>query len=287
MDYRLKQNAKVVSFPKGFEEESRGLKGCCDCKELVLAHPTETEGWKNDSTGVYVKKSEATDLVLITMEDENGNVVSNEGIVAIFPNDNLAFGFIYNWKEVLNAHGIGCYTIKVNFTIAGITGGYDWGLYELRQYSIYNARGTVRIKSGFNTFWQTLQIDFTNSNFIDCVRFNGFFGKRQPKTEINNLVDKGRKVIKATRENLNEYSLETDPISICISRQLLDFHLLNEDECFITDHNQSNHDYLLLDKSVVVTESSEIEYKEGNRLASIKCTFGDRALLDKNYYRQN
>lgn len=288
MDYRFKQNVQVVSFPKGFEEEDRGLKGCCDCKELVLAHPTESDSWKNDCTGVYGKIAQGEgDSVTFTMEDANGNVVTNEGTTADFPNDPQAVGFIYDWQKVLLRHGIGCYTIKVNYTIAGITGGYTWGVYELKQYSIYNARGTVRIKSKFNTYWQTLQIDFTNSNFVDGVRFNGFFGKRQPKTEINNLIGKSRRVEKATRENLNEYTLESDPLSICITRQLIDFHLLNEDECFISDHNQSNHDYLLLDKPVVVTNTAEIEYKEGNRWANITATFGDRALLDKNYYRQN
>lgn len=287
MDYRFKNNALIVRFPKGFEEENRGLKDCCRCKQLVLAHPTETESWKNDCKGVYVKKNEITDLVTITMEDSTGNVVSNEGEQAVFPNDNLAFGFIYDWQSVLNTHGIGCYTIKINFTIAGITGGFTWGTYDLRQYSIESARDTVRVKSKFNSYWQKLQIDFTNSNFVDSVRFNGLFGKRQPKTQIENLVDIGRKIVKPTRENLNEYTLETDPLSICITRQLIDFHLLNEDECFITDHNRTNHDYLLLDKPVAVIESPEIDYIDGSRLAQITATFGDRNLLDKNYYRQN
>jgi hypothetical protein len=287
MDYRFKRAVRVISFPKGFEEEDRGLKTCCDCKQLVLAHPSDPESWKNDLTGIYVKKSEPGDIVNFTMEDADGNIVSNQGEAAIFPNDTLAVGFIYDWQQVLNTHGNGCYTIKVAFTIAGIVGGYTWGLYDLRQYSISSAKGTVRIRSKFNSFWQKLQIDFTNSNFTDSVRFNGFFGNRQPKTEINNLIGKNRTIEKATRENLNEYKMESDPISICITRQLIDFHLLNEDDCFLTDHNSSNHDYLLLDTPVSVSESSEVDYKKGSRLANVKATFGDRQLFDKNYYRQN
>jgi hypothetical protein len=287
MDYRLKQDVRVVSFPKGFEEEDRGLKGCCNCKELVLADPTATESWKNDCTGVYAKKSEEGDLITITMEDKDGNVVANKGTVASFPNDTDAVGFIYNWQDILNSFGIGCYTIKVNYTIAGITGGYTWGIYELKQYSIASARGTVRIKSEFNTYYQKLQIDFTNSNFTDSIRFNGFFGDTQPNTEINNLISKGRRIEKATRENLNEYSLGSDPLDICITRQITGFHLLNEDECFITDHNQSNHDYLLLDHPVSLSGTPEYEYIKGSRLAYVTATFGDRTLNDKNYYRQN
>lgn len=286
MDYRFKHTVNVIKFPTGFAEEDRGLKGCCDCKQLVLAHPTETETWKNDLTGAYVKTADPADSVTFTMEDSTGAVITNFGTTAVFPNDTLAKGFIYDWQQILNSEGVGCFTINVNFTISGIVGGYEFGMYDLKQFSVTTARGTARIRSKFNTYYQKDLVDFTNSNFEDTVRFNGFFGNRQPKTEINNLIGVSRKIEKATRENLNEYTLQTDPVSICISRQLVDFHFLNEDECFISDHNQSNHDYLLLDKPVSFKNSSEIDYKPGSRVASIEAVFGDRALLDKNYYRQ-
>ena len=250
-----------------------------------MAHPTESESWKNDIKGVVIKKNDVADPVTFTMEDSTGSVVSNQGFAGIFPNDNLAVGFMFEWQKVLNTHGAGCYTIKANFTIAGITGGFTIGVFDLRQYSIATAKRTVRIRSKFNTFYQKERLDFTNSNFEDTVRFKGFFGKRQPKTEINNLIGKDRKIEKSTRENLNEYTLETAPLDICITRQLIDFHLLNEDQCFATDHNASNHDYLLLDKPVVIKTTPELKYRNHNRLANIKATFGDRDLQDKNYYR--
>jgi len=285
MDYRVKENYKVITFPKGFEEEDRGVKGCCTCKELVLAHPSDSETFKNDCTGVYLKRSDPGDLVAITMEDANGATITNLGTAAIFPNDSDTVGFIYDWQQILNANGIGCYTIKVNFTIAGVTSGYTHGIYELRQFSTESSKGTVRIKSAFNTFYQKLLVDFTDSNFVDCVRFNGYFGDRQPKTEINNIVSKNRRVEKSTRENVNNYFLKTDPLDICITRQLVDFHFLNEDDCFVSDYNYHNHDYLIQDKSVELIDSSELEYFRGNRLAKLEATFGDRNLLDKNFYK--
>lgn len=286
MDYRFKHTLKVIKFPKGFEEEQRGLKGCCDCKQLVLAHPSETETWKNDVKGVVVKKSDIADVVSFTMEDSNGNVVSNEGKDAVFPNDSLAIGYIYNWRKVLNEHGAGCYKIKVNFTISGTTGGYTEGVFELKQYSVSTAKETVRIRSKFNSKFQRLNIDFTDSNFEDSVRFNGTFGKRQPKTDINNLIGKSRKVEKTTRENLNQYTLESDPLPICITRQLIDLHFLNEDECFMSDHSPTNHDYLLFDKPVSIPETPQLNDIEGSRLSYVVATFGDRTLNDKSYYNK-
>ena len=287
MDYRFKNDYSVIAFPKGFEEEDRGNKGCCTCKQLKLAHPSETETYKNDLTGVYIKRSDPGDLVAITMEDSDGQTISNLGTAAIFPHDPDAVGFIYDWQEILNTEGIGCYTIKVNFTIAGLTGGYTHGIYDLRSFSIDSAKGTVRIRSKFNTFYQKLSVDFTDSNFTDTIRFNGYFGDRQPKTEINNLIGKNRRVEKATRENVNNYFLRSDPLDIVMTRQLIDLHLLNEDDCYITDHNYHNHDYLIQDKHVELTDSSEPEYIKGSRLAKVNATFGDKNLLDKNYYKHN
>lgn len=286
MDYRFKNSVKVVRFPKGFEEESRGLKGCCNCKQLVLAHPSEVDTWKNDLTGVYVKLSDPSDSVTFSMEKADGTVITNLGTVGVFPNDTLAAGFIYEWKQILNTHGAGCYTVKANFTIAGISGGYTVGTYDLKPYSIDTAKRTVRLRAKFNSYYQKLEIDFTNSNFTNTVRFYGFFGEEQPKTEINNLIGKSRVVNKATRENVNEFTLATDPLDICITRQIKTI-LLNEDELFISDHNPDNHDYLLFDKPVSLTEGAEFEYIKKSRLAKVSATFGDKALTDKNYYNQN
>lgn len=286
MDYRYKNNVVVARFPKGFEEEQRGLKGCCTCKQLVLAHASDVETWKNDLTGVYVKLSSNADAVTFSMEDDTGTIIANLGTVGVFPNDTLAAGFIYDWKQILNSSGAGCYTVKANFTIAGINGGFTIGVYDLKQYSIATAKRTVRLRSKFNSYYQKLEIDFTNSNFTGTVRFYGIFGEEQPKTELRNLIGKSRIINKATRENVNEFTLSTDPLDICITRQIKTI-LLNEDELFISDHNPDSHDYLLLDKPVSLSESAEFEYIYKSRLAKVTATFGDKALTDKNYYNQN
>ena len=225
MDYRYKNCVNVITLPSGFEEEDRGLKGCCiPC--LVLASTIESESWKNDVLGVHVKLSQISDSVTFIMEDCDGTILTNFGDIGVYPNDNLARGFIYDWKQVLQTYGAGKYKVRVEYNVSGITGGFIWGIYELKNYSIENAKGTVRIWSEFDSYLQTLNIDFTNSNHKDSIRFNGFFGNREPKTDIVNLITKGRKVEKATRENLNTYTLTSDPVSICVTRRVLDFQVI-------------------------------------------------------------
>jgi len=284
MDYRFKHQVNIIKFPKGFEEENRGLKGCC-AAELVVAETSGTDIYKNDVSGVYVKKNENSDVVTFTLEKCGTGVVTNLGTDAVFPNEPMAVGYVFEWQQILNAYGVGTYEIKVQFTIAGVTGGYTHSKYELKPYQRDTVNHTVKVHTKFNSYFLKDKIDFTGSNFVDSVRFCGIFGKRQPKTEINNLIGTGRNVQKVTRENLNSYELLTDPIDINISRKLLDLHFLCEDEMLISDYNQKNHDYLLFDKKAVLIESPEVEYYTGNRAAKITAILGDKDLLDKSYYR--
>jgi len=285
MDYRIKQNVKIARLPKGFQEDQRGLKNKRACHELALASDSDKENWKNDIKGVFLKKSDPADTVEFILEKCGTGVVSNEGYVPVFPNDPLAVGFVYEWQKVLLAHGVGEYTISVNFTIAGIQDLQCLHLIDLVRYSIFSARGTIRSWAEFDSFYVKQDIDFTDSDFRDSVRCNGYFGDRQPETEVNNLIGNKRRIEKTTRENLNVLTFRTDPVGICITRQLVDLHFLNEDRLLITDHNQSNHDYILLDKEMVVSESANFEYFDGSRLAKLSIALTERDLLDKSYFR--
>ena len=275
-----------MRLPAGLVEDDRGSKcGKCCKDQLVLADESSSDYDKNDFTGVYLKKGASADVIAFTMERCDETIVSNQGIDGVFPNDDLATGYIFSWKEVLSTHGVGKYKIKVDFTISGIVGGFTMGSYELKKFSRENVKDTVRIYSEFNSYYQKDNIDFTDSNFKDTVRFNGFFGNREPETQINNLISKGRKVLKVTRENLNKYTLLTDPINVCMTKQILDKHFVNEDVIRISDYNRFNHDFSIIDKDVVLTDTPEIEYINLDRKAKIIAIFGDRKLEDKSYYR--
>jgi hypothetical protein len=285
MDSRFIHCPLVISFPTGYEEEDKRLKkGCCR-KELKLADVADPINWKNDWSGVPVKAFDPTDIVDFVIEKcGEANPLPNLGEVGVFPNDQNLRGFMYDWRQYLDIYGAGTYTIKVQFTISGTPGGYTWGVFELKPYSIPNAEATVRTFIKYNSFNLRENMDFTNSNFKDSLRFEGFFGDRQPQMQVNNLYTKGRKLQKVTRENLNEFTLYTSPVNINITRVLLDWHLLNEDVLLITDHNRYNHNYNIFDKPVTVPESPTMEYYTGNRWAKMDAKFIEREAIDKTYY---
>ena len=193
---------------------------------------------------------------------------------------------MFDFKQILITNGIGCYTIKANFTIAGITSSFTKGVFTLKEYSVNSARRTVKIDSEFNSMDTPDNVDFTGSDFRDTLRFNGTFGKRQPKTEINQLVSVGYKVEKVKQENLNQYTLQTDPINVCMTRQLVDFHLLHADKILISDHNPRNHSYDYLDFSVMMDEEPKFTYLEGDRRAKLEVLFKDKVLNSTSFYNK-
>jgi hypothetical protein len=283
MNYRKKINYEVIQFPEGFEDEDRGLTECCKAF-LVLADTADAEDYKNDITGVWIKKSELADVVTFTIEKcGDSTSLTNLGTDGVYPQDDLMVGFMYDWRQYLTAHGAGTYKISVSFTISGVTGGYTIGMYKLMPYSIENASTTVRIKTEFNSYYERKRADFSNSNFVDTLRFKGFFGDEQPNTEINNLVDKGKTVIKTTREDLNSYDLTSGLTTYCVATRFK-FHMLNEDGCYITDHNPFNFSYQIFNLPVVLTEAPNYDYKRGSRKAVITAKFGDRKQNDKSFY---
>ena len=285
MDYRFKESVNVIRFPEERIEENRGYKDCCEA-QLKLASSTDTDSYKNDLIGVFVKISDVSDTVnFVISRCDDGLPLPNLGDVLNAPQDALLQGFIFDCRQYLITYGRGKYNVDIEYTISGVTGSVRWGQYDLEEFSISRAAGTVRIRSKFQSKYQKLNADFTDSNFEDTIRFNGFFGEIQPKTEINNLINKGRISEKITRENLNEYTLKTDPISYTLSSQII-LALLNENELYISDHNAGNHNYFLFDVPVQLIETPELEYYRRGRPAKMVVKFGDRRLIDKTYYNK-
>jgi hypothetical protein len=285
-NYRYKHCVNIIRFPEGFTEEDRGVKnGCCQ-NFLVLASLTDDESHKNDTELAYIKKTELSDVVTFTIEKcGTTGALTNLGDVAVFGQDSLATGFMFDWKQYLTTYGTGTYTIKVAFTISGIVGGFDWGVYDLKNYSIANASNTIRVKSKFDSYSMAENIDFSNSNCMTTLRLNGYFGDPQNNTEIKQLITKGQVSQKTKRENLKQYELKTNPLLVMFTRRL-QFQLLNQDECFISDHNKTNHYYDLFDVPVVLDDSAEFTYKPGSRLADVKAVFGIRTKDQKSFYNR-
>ena len=283
MDYRKKEDFQVIKLPKPLINEDRGLIECC-CNYEVFADESSNDTWKNDITGRKIQRFNDTDIVTFKIKKCGvSGYLTNYGTDAIFPNEPLAVGFMFNWKQYLTTYGAGMYTIEVEFTISGVTGGYTIGNFQLLPYNTQLLDGTVRIRSHYSSYSLEEEFDYTGSNFVDTIRFEGMFGLMQPNSEVNNLVDKGRKVVKTSREFVKSYELKSNPLGNCFTELILN-HLLNEDDCFISDHNSMNHSYQYLDFPVSLNQLSNFDYPGSGRKIVINGNFGDRKKITKSLY---
>lgn len=281
---RHKETFPVAIIPAQTEPEERGFRSCC-CEFIALASVTDSVSWKNDFRGCYIKKSSPGDSVTFEVTKCETGIVSNMGYSVTFPQDTLVEAFVFEWRQYLIATGAGKYSITANYTIGGISGSKDFGTYTLRPYSFITAAGTVRIRSVFDSYLLSERIDFTYSNFTDCVRFRGFIGDETPGAVINDHYDQNRTKNKSTREDIIKLQLKSDPLQICLTSRIVKFHLLNQDQMFVSDHNAFNHDKTILDRPVSITEYDQVPIQYSD-MAYVNATFGDKTVLQKSQFNK-
>ena len=110
-------------------------------------------------------------------------------------------------------------------------------------------------------------------------------GKRQPNTEIDNIIYGNREMKSVIRENLNSYEIETDPLDECVIKPLIDLYLLHENSLFISDYNYHNHSYLYKDLPVILEDTAEVTYYDWSRKASVIAKVSDKIKNERNFYK--
>lgn len=278
---RIFKKYPAIKLPSDSVEPDRGLEDCC-CKFLVLAS-TSANSWENDITSAWILLSSSADSVTFKLI-KNGNLTTYTPTAVQFPNEPTAFYTTINWNDVLQSDGQGCYNLQIAYDISGIIGVVNWGMYDLRPYTIENALSTARIRAVFNGKQEFEDIDFTNADVISDIRFNGFIGNRQPNMQLDNIIYNNREMKRVIRENLYNYDIITDPLDECFIKPMVETYLLSENQLFISDYNAHNHSYLYNDLPVIVEESPEIEYYDFSRKAKLTCKVSDKFKNSRTYY---
>lgn len=273
---------KSIKLPKVFTEENRGKKSCC-CNFMILAS-SENDSWKNDLTSAWIKLSDSSDSATLKIKkcSLELNYVPEQKNIVKEPN---AFYWTIDWNEVLQEEGEGTYSVYISYNIAGITQDILWGIYDVKQWSIKNALKTARLKAVYNSYQEIEGIDFTDTKVIDTIRFKGFIGKRQPNTQIDNLIYQNRETKKVIRENLNVYEVNTDPTCEKIITKMTDLFLLSENELYITDGNDFNHSYKYNDLPVILENTAEIKYFDFDRKASLSVKVSDKFKNNRSFFK--
>lgn len=281
---RHKVSIKPIKIPSQTDPENRGYLTCRD-PFLVLASVTEGDRYHNDISGFAQKLFSEDDTADWVLEFD-GQDVAPLGVAVTFPNEEFVSAFVVDWRQHLADTGAGCYKVRCDWNIGGVTGSFYRGSYNLIPWTIENASGTVRILSTYNDFSRALQIDFTDSGFNDTLRFYGQFGKMQPNMEVNNFTDVDFVQRKVKNDNMKSFILEMYPTTDCYTTRLIDEHLLHANDIWISDHNATNHSWNYRDLPVILKMETtpELNYPDGSRLASVTATFEEKVVVQTTQF---
>ena len=273
--------ATFVSIPEEAIVVDEIYKECC-YQSLVLADGTGKDH-RNDYTGVFYKRqltNEVCEFVLIKKSD-NSEIQLNNGTFGVFKDfgsisDNVNLStFILEWSKILEEYGEGAYQIRKDITITGISYSEYSNVFTLRTYSDREADKSIRIDILMSGLMEQLDIDFSGSGFKSSLRLGGFFGRREPKYEEDNIVLRSKKVEQISMKMISSYKLQTELIPECMTNQIFDFYLF-ADELFINDYNLNNHSYSYKKTPVSYENNEGTKYYTENRKARLNLTFKDK-----------
>ena len=255
----------------------------CACQPYLVCGSNNDNSWEKDITGAWIKLFSDSDSATFNLY-KDGVLAGVQPTPVLFVNDEFSLYCINDWTEVFNSDGAGCYSIEIDYTISGVSDTLKWGEYQLYEFDSLVVDRTVRVKAIFDSNQSIEGIDFSGSKVEDSYRFYGWFGDRQPRMEIDNIIYGDRSVKKVTRENINEYTLFTNDLIEVNIRRLTDLYLLSENEIYLSDFNALNPTYNYLDLPVVVSESPEIEYFQASRKSTLTVKFNDKIKNSRSYY---
>jgi len=283
---RAKLSTSLSYFPTDLDiDESDVLSvDCCEIQN-VFARLENNSMEFNDTSLLLCKAIPSLPAIAFRLYKDDVLVETLTTFSSI--NNNVDKYAIIKWQTILDIHGTGCYESRVLFNSLELI----YGKYNLQAWTLDQVRNTVLINTEIggkitynpfakyiNDFWE---FDFRNSKLLDSFRFQGFIGERDPKVVIDNIVTSDRNVNKVFKEYLNEYQLTTDPITKYFSRRLINLHLLNENQMFIWDYNEFNHEYYS-NKRVVVKDVSKPDYKTFSNKAVVLAVLQDKILNNKS-----
>lgn len=278
-----KENFAKINLPGDAIREDKGAIFCSE-PQLVLASLDDAAYYKNDRTGISYKFDDMT----IELEDSLGVLSPAPGITVNFPHQPDAKGFVIDWRQVVNGSILkqGCYKVRVNWELQGNTGWFYFGSYNLKEYSPFNALGTVRMFVVLDDLVRKQGINYKDSGFASTLRFRGQFGYMQPKYDTENIIYSDRRREKVRNEALRTYELRSNYLLSCMTRLIDEETLLTANQIYISDHNANNHvQDTYYDYPVILSEeeSPTFEYTD-SVFAKIKAVFVDKVAYYESKY---
>jgi hypothetical protein len=279
---------RSVSYATGVVIPEPGLdpeeifKECCYIHN-VFADANSSQDFKNDYSSFYHQKqlnNESVSFVLLHMEFDteyqlnNGTFGQFFGFGSFPENINLT-GYLVEWKKVLAEIGPGSFKVIKRVNIAGVDVEMNSIVFTLSQFTSRKADHTVRIDVVMNGRLIKTGVDFTGTGWKHSIRVPGFFGRREPGIEEDNLIKRTYEKKQISARQTNEYKFQTNLIPDCLTNEIWDFILLSND-IYFNDYNLNNHSYDFIKFGAKFASNDGTDYSPNTRKARLNLTFNDK-----------
>ena len=241
---------RTLSYALGVDIPEPGIPPEEIFKECCYVHKTfadagSTTDFKNDYSGFYHQRqlsNETVDFVLYRFENDTEYPLSDAtygtfyGFGAFTENIDLK-GYLVEWKKVLTVRGEGNYKIIKRVTVAGVLVEINSIVFNLKQFSELLADKTTRMDVVMNGRLIKTGVDFTGIGWKHSIRLPGFFGRREPQLEEDNLINRSYEKKQVSMKQVNEFKFQTNKIPNCLTDEIWDFCLLAND-IFMNDYSR-------------------------------------------------
>jgi hypothetical protein len=280
-----------VNIPTVPEDPDEIFKECCYTHN-VFADLSSGEDFRNDYSGFWHQKqlsTETADFFLYEYSSgteyplNNGTYGQYFGFGYYPQNVNLK-GYRVDWKKVLQVRGAGAFKIIKRVVIAGVPLEFPSITFTLRPFSWKFANTTVRMDIVMNGRLERLGVDFKGTGWKHSLRVPGFFGRREPKFEEDNLIGRDYESTQVSMNQNNEYKFQTNLIPSCLTSEIIDFMLFAND-IYMNDYNLNNHSYSFQKFGVKLSNNDGTRYGVKTRKASLNLVFSDKVVnaIKRNY----
>lgn len=274
--------ATGVDIPEPGQTPEEIFKECC-YTHMIFADLGSTNDFKNDYSGFYHQRqlsNETVNFFLYRFENDTEYALTDGTYGQFFGfgffdvNIDLK-GYLVEWKKVLTVLGEGNYKIIKRITVAGVPVEFESFVFTLKQFSEKLADKTARIDVVMNGRLVKTGVDFTGVGWKHSLRVPGFFGRRDPQLEEDNLITRDYEKRQISMKQVNEYKFQTNKVPSCITDEIWDF-LLFANHIYMNDYNLNNHSYDFVKFGVKWSSNEGTEYTSRSRKATINLTFTDK-----------
>jgi len=271
-----------VQIPIASQPPEEVFKECC-YTHITLADLNSNDDFKNDYSSFYHQRqlsTETANFFLYKFEDASETPLTDSTYGTFFDfgsfvsNPNLK-GYLVKWRNVLTELGAGNYKIIKRITVAGSPVEFSSIVFTLQQYSTGSANHTVRIDVVMNGRLVKTGDDFTGTSWKHSIRVPGFFGRREPQFEEDNLVNRNYEKTQISMTQVNEFKFQTNLIPDCLTNEIWDFIILAND-IYFNDYNLNNHSYDFVKFGAKFASNNGTVYGEKTRKAQLNLTFNDK-----------